>query len=147
MDFLQCSTVARNNYKQDIKEKSIFFFPFDSLSQLRQYLNSLHDYGRKINIWSANKHSNELHTAILVALSVSSSVQSKNWWKIALIYIFLLSPIQRKMCRSGTKSYLTIITLQCLTMQRTGDFVADILKFHFNRLRFDICLFSHVSEK
>ena len=42
----------------------------------------------KINICNANKHSNKLHTAVSVAFSVPSSVESKNWWKTALIYSF-----------------------------------------------------------
>ena len=47
------------------------------------------DNGRKkINIWSTNEYSYELHTAVLVAFSIPSSVQSKNWWKTALIYSF-----------------------------------------------------------
>ena len=37
---------------------------------------------------SANKQSDELHTAVSVAFSVPSSVQSKNWWRTALIYSF-----------------------------------------------------------
>ena len=32
------------------------------------------DNGRKINVWSTNKQSNELHTAISVEFSVPSSV-------------------------------------------------------------------------
>ena len=35
------------------------------------------DNGRKTNVWSTNKLSNELHAAVSVAFSVSSSVQSK----------------------------------------------------------------------
>ena len=30
--------------------------------------------GRKINVWSTNKYSNELHTAVSVAFSVPSSL-------------------------------------------------------------------------
>ena len=52
------------------------------------------DNGRKINIWSTNKYSNELHAAVLVEFSVPSSVQSKDWWKIALIYSFTADPIE-----------------------------------------------------
>ena len=52
------------------------------------------DNGRKVNVWSANKHSNELHTAVSVAFSVPSSVQSKNWWKTALIYSFTADPTE-----------------------------------------------------
>ena len=51
--------------------------------------------GRKINVWSINKYSDELHTAISVAFSVPSSVQSRNWWKTALIYSFTADPIER----------------------------------------------------
>ena len=36
------------------------------------------DNGRKINAWSTNKYSNELHTAVSEAFSVPSSVQSKS---------------------------------------------------------------------
>ena len=32
--------------------------------------------GRKINVWNTNKYSNELHTAVLVAFRIPSSVQS-----------------------------------------------------------------------
>ena len=51
--------------------------------------------GRKINVWSNNKYSNELHNAVSVAFSVNSSVQSKNWWKTALIYSFTKDPTKR----------------------------------------------------
>ena len=51
--------------------------------------------GKEINIWSTNKYSNELHTAVSVAFSVPSSVQSKNWWKTALIYSFTADPTER----------------------------------------------------
>ena len=37
------------------------------------------DYVRKINVWSANKHSNELHTAVSVAFSIPFSVHIKKW--------------------------------------------------------------------
>ena len=50
--------------------------------------------GRKINVWSVNKHSNEFDTAVSVAFSVPSSVQSKNWWKTALIYSFTADPTE-----------------------------------------------------
>ena len=53
------------------------------------------DYGRKINVWSTNKYSNELHTAVSVIFSVPSSVQSKNCWKTALIYSFTADPTER----------------------------------------------------
>ena len=55
------------------------------------------DNGRKINVWSTNKFSNELHTAVLVAFSVSSSVQSKEYCgkKTALIYRFTADPTER----------------------------------------------------
>ena len=36
------------------------------------------DNGRKINVWSDNKYSNALHTAVSVAFSAPSSVQRKN---------------------------------------------------------------------
>ena len=48
--------------------------------------------GEKIYVWSTNKYSNELHTAVSVAFSVPSSVQSKNCWKTALIYSFIEDP-------------------------------------------------------
>ena len=51
--------------------------------------------GEKSTFWSANKHSNELHTAVSVAFSEPSSVQSKNWWKTALIYSFTADPTER----------------------------------------------------
>ena len=50
---------------------------------------------RKINIWSANKYLNELHTAVSVAFSVPPSVQNKNWWKTALIYSFTADSVER----------------------------------------------------
>ena len=34
-------------------------------------------FGRKINVSSTNKYSNELHTAVSLAFSVPSSMQSK----------------------------------------------------------------------
>ena len=52
------------------------------------------DNGRKINVWSTNKYSNELHTAVSVAFSVPSSVHSKNWWKTDLFYSFTVDPIE-----------------------------------------------------
>ena len=70
-------------------------------STFRKYFcNTLQIYikkfnGRKINVWSANKHPNKLHTAVSVAFSVPSSVQSKNWWKTALIYSFIADPTER----------------------------------------------------
>ena len=51
--------------------------------------------GRKINVWSTNKDSNELHIAVSVAFSVPSSAQSENSWKTALIYSFTADPIER----------------------------------------------------
>ena len=57
--------------------------------------------GKEINIWSTNKYSNELHTAVSVAFSVPSSVQSKNWWKTALIYSFTADPTEE----GGAKGY------------------------------------------
>ena len=36
-----------------------------------------------------------MHTAVLVAFSVPSSVQSKNWQKTALIYSFTADPTER----------------------------------------------------
>ena len=55
---------------------------------------SASDNGRKINVWSTNKYSNELHIGVSVAFSVSSSVQSNNWWKTALIYSFTADPTE-----------------------------------------------------
>ena len=40
-------------------------------------------------------NSNKLHSAVSVAFSVPSSVQSKNWWKTALIYSFTADPTER----------------------------------------------------
>ena len=50
---------------------------------------------RQINVWSINKYSNDLHTAVSVAFSETSSVESKNWWKTALIYSFTADPIEK----------------------------------------------------
>ena len=52
------------------------------------------DNGRKINVWSTNKFSNEMHTAVSVAFSVPSSVQSK-MSKNALIYSLTADPTER----------------------------------------------------
>ena len=52
------------------------------------------DNGTKNNAWTTNKYWNELHTAVSVAFSVPSSVQSKNWWKTALIYSFTADPTE-----------------------------------------------------
>ena len=49
---------------------------------------------RKINVWTTNNYSNELHTAVSVAFSVPSSVQSENWWKTAHIYSFTANPTE-----------------------------------------------------
>ena len=35
-----------------------------------------------------------MHIAVSVAFSVPSSVQSKNWWKTALIYSFTEDPTE-----------------------------------------------------
>ena len=47
-----------------------------------------------MNVWSANKFSNEMHTAISVAFSVPSSVQSE-MVKTALIYTLTADPTER----------------------------------------------------
>ena len=52
------------------------------------------DNGRKINVWSTKKYSNELHTAVLVAFSVPFSVKNKNWWEKTLIYSFTADSAQ-----------------------------------------------------
>ena len=52
------------------------------------------DNWRKTKVWSTNKYSNESHTAVSVAFSVPSSVQSKNWQKSALIYSFTADPTE-----------------------------------------------------
>ena len=52
------------------------------------------DNERKINIWSTSKYSNELNTAVSIAFSILSSVQSKNWWKTDLIYSFTADPTE-----------------------------------------------------
>ena len=54
------------------------------------------DNGRKINAWSKNKYSNELHTAVLIAFSVPSSVQSKKENGEKLLLFIVLQRIQRK---------------------------------------------------
>ena len=56
--------------------------------------------GRKTNVWSTNKFSNEIHTAVSVAFSVASSVQSK-MGKNALIYSLIADPTER----GGAKGY------------------------------------------
>ena len=61
------------------------------------------DNGRKINVWSTNKYSNELHTSVSVAFSVPSSMQSDalHWRRYAeccrncsmqFIWIFIGAP-------------------------------------------------------
>ena len=52
------------------------------------------DYGRKTNVWCINKFSNEMHTAVSIAFSVPSSVQSKTV-KNALIYSLTGDPMER----------------------------------------------------
>ena len=52
------------------------------------------DKERKINIWNSNKLSNEMHTAVSVAFSVPSLVQSK-MVKNALIYSLTADPRER----------------------------------------------------
>ena len=48
----------------------------------------------KINVWSTNKFSKELHTAVSIAFSVPSSVQSKKLWNTAVIYSFTADPAE-----------------------------------------------------
>ena len=50
--------------------------------------------GEKNNVWSTNKLLNELHTAVLVAFSLPSSVQSK-MAKNALVYSLTANTIKR----------------------------------------------------
>ena len=52
------------------------------------------DNGRKINVQRTNKFSNEFHTAVSVAFSVPSSLQSKKWWKTDIIYSFTAEPTE-----------------------------------------------------
>ena len=52
------------------------------------------DDGRKTNVWSTNKFSKEMHTAVLVTFSPPSSVQSK-MVKNALIYNLTAEPMER----------------------------------------------------
>ena len=59
------------------------------------------DNGEKINVWSTNKYSNELHTAVSVAFSVPSSVQSKTSWKTALIYSFTADSTEEGWAKGG----------------------------------------------
>ena len=56
----------------------------------------LEDNGRKINAWSTNKFSNELHTAVSVAFCVPSSVQNKKQNGEKLLLFIVLQRIQRK---------------------------------------------------
>ena len=55
---------------------------------------NMHIMGEK-STFGAPINSKELHTAVSVAFSISSSVQSKNWWKTALIYSFIAG-VQQK---------------------------------------------------
>ena len=48
----------------------------------------------KTNVWSSNKLSNEMHTAVSVAFSIPFSVQSKIV-KNALFYSFTADPTER----------------------------------------------------
>ena len=50
--------------------------------------------GRKINVWSTNKFSNELYTAVSVAFSVPSPVQSKIVKNCS--YSFTADPTKRR---------------------------------------------------
>ena len=52
------------------------------------------DNARKIDVWSTNKYSNELHAAVSVAFSVPSSVRSKGA-ENALIYSLTADPTKR----------------------------------------------------
>ena len=52
------------------------------------------DSGRKINVWSINKFSNELHIKVSVAFSVPSLMLSKNGERLLLLIV--LQRIQRK---------------------------------------------------
>ena len=52
------------------------------------------DSGRKINVWSTNKFSKELHTAVSAPYSVPSSVQNKKWGKTTLIYSYTADPTE-----------------------------------------------------
>ena len=50
--------------------------------------------GRKTNVWSNNKFSNEMHTAVSVAFGISSSVQIK-MVENAHIYSLTVDPTER----------------------------------------------------
>ena len=58
------------------------------------------DNGKKINVWSTNKFSNKLNTAVSVAFIVAYLLQCKvKWWKTVLIYSFTVNPTEK----GGTK--------------------------------------------
>ena len=45
---------------------------------------------------ATKEYSNELHTTVSVAISVPSSVHSKNWWKTVLVYSFTTDPTEKE---------------------------------------------------
>ena len=51
--------------------------PAEILIHKSESILGANDNGRKINVWSTNIFSNELHTAVSVAFSVPSSMQSE----------------------------------------------------------------------
>ena len=54
------------------------------------------DNVRKINVWSTNKYSNELHTAVSVEFNIPSSVQSKKQNGEKVLLFIVLQQIQQK---------------------------------------------------
>ena len=92
-----CSHITeniKNQLLQNITEMAVRFDGFTSVtaalkSKVRWSLAQM-IMGEKSMFWSANKHSNELYTAILVAFSIPSSVQRK-------LFLFIVLPqIQQK---------------------------------------------------
>ena len=58
-----------------------------SITFYAEYFVHFNYNGRKINAWSTNEFSNELHTAVWLAFNVPFS--KVKCWKTALIYSFI----------------------------------------------------------